>query len=45
IPIVVNKGQILWVAGVDIADEYRVTPKTKQVLHLRLFAENSSTKN
>ena len=44
IPIVVNKGQILWVAGVDIADEYRVTPKTKQVLHLRLFAENSSIK-
>lgn len=37
IPLVTGGERILWVAGVDIAHDYRVTEATKRVLHLSIL--------
>ena len=37
IPLVTGGERILWVAGVDIAHDYRVTEATKKVLHLSIL--------
>jgi tRNA(Ile)-lysidine synthase len=45
IPLVVDsKGQIVWVAGWSVAEEFRVTDRTKAVVILKLKAEQSSDK-
>jgi tRNA(Ile)-lysidine synthase len=36
IPVVESGGQIVWVGGVDIAHDFRVTPETSRVLHLKI---------
>jgi tRNA(Ile)-lysidine synthase len=45
VPVVVDsKGQIVWVAGWSVAEEFRVTDRTKAVVILKLKAEQSSDK-
>ena len=34
--IVTNGEEIMWLGGIEIAHAYRVTPDTKQVLHLQI---------
>ena len=34
--VVVSAGQIVWVAGIRISDEFKVTEKTKKVFHFEL---------
>lgn len=36
LPVVTNGEKIVWLGGVDIANAYRVTSSTKQVLHLKI---------
>jgi hypothetical protein len=45
VPVVVDsKGQIVWVAGWSVAEEFRVTDRTKAVVILKLKVEQSSDK-
>lgn len=36
VPIVVSGDNIIWVAGYQIDDRYKVTPSTREVLHLKI---------
>jgi tRNA(Ile)-lysidine synthase len=36
IPLVLSGKHVAWLGGVEIAHPFRVTPATKEVLHLRL---------
>ncbi|MBU0687468.1 MAG: tRNA lysidine(34) synthetase TilS [Candidatus Margulisbacteria bacterium] len=36
VPIVLSEGKIVWVAGFRLDDEFKVTPKTRRVLELRM---------
>ncbi|MFA4858527.1 MAG: tRNA lysidine(34) synthetase TilS [Candidatus Margulisiibacteriota bacterium] len=36
VPIVLSEGRIVWVAGLRISEEFKVTPATRRVLELRL---------
>jgi tRNA(Ile)-lysidine synthase len=36
VPLVVNRGHIVWVAGFRIAEDFKITPATRTALHLQL---------
>ena len=36
IPLVTSGGRIAWVAGMGLADDFKVTPATRETLHLKL---------
>jgi len=36
VPLVISAGHIAWVAGIGLADDFKVTPATRAALHLQL---------
>ncbi len=38
VPILTSRGKIAWVVGHRISDEFKVTPKTRQILKLRVIS-------
>ncbi|OIQ11970.1 tRNA lysidine(34) synthetase TilS [Neomoorella thermoacetica] len=36
IPLVISEGRIAWVAGLGLAEDFKVTPATRETLHLKL---------